>query len=117
MYDFKKIEKKWQNYWEENGTFNTDIYDFSSKKQSLKKFEIELGIHHQELGLKWDEEVPKELWETVADYCVNDVIATEAVWKSKKRQEDWKARQILADLADGNVNMTTNTFSSSIVAL
>lgn len=29
----------------------TDIYDFSAKKQSLKKFEIELGIHHQELGL------------------------------------------------------------------
>ena len=25
----------------------TDVYDFSSKKQSLKKFEIELGIHHQ----------------------------------------------------------------------
>lgn len=93
----------------------TDIYDFSSKKQSLKKFEIELGIHHQELGLKWDEEVPKELWETVADYCVNDVIATEAVWKSKKRQEDWKARQILADLADGNVNMTTNSLILKIL--
>ena len=30
----------------------TDVYDFSSKKQSLKKFEIELGIHHQELGLQ-----------------------------------------------------------------
>ena len=26
----------------------TDIYDFSSKKQSLKKFEIELGIHHRD---------------------------------------------------------------------
>ena len=25
-----------------------DIYDFSSKKQSLKKWEIELGIHHME---------------------------------------------------------------------
>ena len=24
-----------------------DIYDFSSKKQGLKKFQIELGIHHQ----------------------------------------------------------------------
>lgn len=29
----------------------TDVYDFCSKKQSLKKWEIELGIHHQELGL------------------------------------------------------------------
>jgi len=24
----------------------TDVYDFCSKKQSLKKWEIELGIHH-----------------------------------------------------------------------
>lgn len=29
----------------------TDIYDFAAKKQSLKKWEIELGIHHKELGL------------------------------------------------------------------
>ena len=35
----------------------TDIYDFCSKKQSLKKWEIELGIHHQELGLPWDKPV------------------------------------------------------------
>ena len=32
----------------------TDVYDFAAKKQSLKKWEIELGIHHQELGLPWD---------------------------------------------------------------
>ena len=28
-----------------------DVYDFAAKKQSLKKWEIELGISHQELGL------------------------------------------------------------------
>ena len=49
----------------------TDIYDFSAKKQSLKKFEIELGIHHQELGLPWDQPVPEEKWEEVAQYCDN----------------------------------------------
>ena len=27
----------------------TDIYDYSAKKQSLKKWEIELGIHHKKL--------------------------------------------------------------------
>ena len=32
MYDFKKIEKKWQEYWEENETFKTDIWDFSKPK-------------------------------------------------------------------------------------
>ena len=38
----------------------TDVYDFSSKKQGLKKFEIELGIFHKELGLPWDKPVPEE---------------------------------------------------------
>ena len=32
MYDFKKIEEKWQNYWEENKTFKTDIWNFSKPK-------------------------------------------------------------------------------------
>ena len=32
MYDFKKIEKKWQQYWEENNTFKTDVWDFSKPK-------------------------------------------------------------------------------------
>ena len=31
MYNFKEIEKKWQNYWDENKTFNVDI-DHSKKK-------------------------------------------------------------------------------------
>ena len=31
-YNFKKIEKKWQTYWEENETFKTDLYDFSKPK-------------------------------------------------------------------------------------
>lgn len=91
----------------------TDIYDFSSKKQSLKKFEIELGIHHQELGLPWDEEVPENLWETVADYCVNDVIATEAVFNARKG--DWTARQILAELSGLTPNDTSNSHTTRII--
>lgn len=91
----------------------TDIYDFSSKKQSLKKWEIELGIHHQELGLPWDKPVPEDMWNTVASYCVNDVIATEAVWNA--RQADWTARKILADLAGMSVNDTTNSLTTRII--
>lgn len=91
----------------------TDIYDFSSKKQSLKKFEIELGIHHQELGLPWDQPVPEDMWVKVAEYCDNDVIATEAVWND--RQADFLARQILADLAEGTVNDTTNSLTTKII--
>jgi len=91
----------------------TDVYDFSSKKQSLKKFEIDLGIHHQELGLPWDQPVPEALWTTVADYCANDVIATEAVFNAL--QPDFLARKILADLAGMTVNDTTNTLTSRII--
>lgn len=75
----------------------TDIYDFSSRKQSLKKWEIEMRIHHQELGLPWDDPVPESLWKKVAEYCVNDVIATEELFHYL--EGDWTARKILADLA------------------
>ena len=91
----------------------TDIYDFAAKKQSLKKWEIELGIHHQELGLPWDQPVPEEKWILVAEYCDNDVIATEVVFEHL--QADFLARQILADLADGCVNDTTNSLTTKII--
>lgn len=91
----------------------TDVYDFCSKKQSLKKWEIELGIHHQELGLPWDQPVPEELWTKVAEYCDNDVLATEAVFNA--RQSDFVARQILADVADMTVNDTTNSLTTRII--
>lgn len=91
----------------------TDIYDFSSKKQSLKKFEIELHIHHQELGLPWDKPVPEELWPKVAKYCDNDVLATEAVWNARKA--DFAAREIIAAIADRSVNTPNNTISGDII--
>lgn len=91
----------------------TDVYDFSSKKQSLKKFEIELGIHHQELGLPWNKPVPEELWTKVAEYCDNDVIATEATFNARKA--DFTARQILADVAGMSVNDTTNSLTTRII--
>jgi hypothetical protein len=91
----------------------TDVYDFAAKKQSLKKWEIELGIHHQELGLPWDQPVPEERWIEVAEYCDNDVIATEAVFNNLKG--DFTARKILADLAGMTVNDTTNTLTTRII--
>ena len=96
----------------------TDVYDFSSTKQSLKKFEIELGLKHQECGLRWDEPAPVEQWDMVADYCANDVIATEEVFKA--RNSDWMARQILVDIckatgSDATVNDTTNTLTTKII--
>ena len=90
-----------------------DIYDFCSKKQSLKKWEIELGIHHLELGLPWDQPVPEELWPKVAAYCVNDVIATEAVFNA--RIEDFHAREMLAELSGLTVNDTNRQHTTRII--
>lgn len=91
----------------------TDIYDFCSKKQSLKKWEIELGIHHVELGIPWDKPVSESLWNTVAEYCENDVIATEAVFEA--RYSDFVAREILADLSGLTVNDTNNQHTTKII--
>lgn len=93
----------------------TDVYDFSSaaNKKSLKKWEIELGIHHLELGLPWDQPVDESMWEKVAEYCCNDVISTEAVFNHLK--SDWIARQILADLSGLTVNDTTNQHTTKII--
>ena len=92
----------------------TDVFDFSSVKQSLKKFEIELkGVPHKELGFAWDEPVPEDQWDIVADYCENDVLATEAVFEA--RQADFTARRILADVAGMSVNDTTNSLTTRII--
>lgn len=111
----------------------TDVYDFCSKKQSLKKWEIELSnkakdpnskmddnirelclkIKHHELGLPWDQPVPEELWTKVAEYCDDDVIATEATFEAN--QGDFIAREILAELAGGTVNDTTNSLTTKFI--
>ena len=96
----------------------TDIYDFCSKKQGLKKWEIELGIHHLENEHPWDKPVPEEYWNEIAEYCSNDVIATEAVFET--RYDDFVAREVLADLAQiftgsGTVNDTTNQLTTKII--
>ena len=91
----------------------TDVYDFAAKKQSLKKWEIELGLGHKELGLPWDQPVPEDRWHEVASYCDWDVICTEKVFDHLSA--DWTARQILADLAGMPVNSTTNSLTTKII--
>jgi hypothetical protein len=90
-----------------------DIWDFSSKKQSLKKFEIELDIPHMEFEHPWDQDVPEELWPDVADYCSNDVLATEATFEDRK--QDFVARQILAELSGLTVNDPTAKHTAQII--
>lgn len=105
---------------EKNATFReaynlsyTDIYDFSTKKQSLKKWEIELGLKHQENNLPWDQPVPEDQWDDVVEYCKNDVEATEQVFDHLA--SDWGARKILAELSGLSVNDTTNQHTCALV--
>ena len=90
-----------------------DVWDFSSIKQGLKKFEIDLGIHHMELDIPLDQPVDEADWPRVVEYCVNDVIATEAVLED--RWEDFVARQILAELSGLTVNDTTQRHTAEII--
>lgn len=44
-YNFKEIEKKWQDYWDKNNTFKTDIRDFSKPKfYALDMFPYPSGV-------------------------------------------------------------------------
>jgi hypothetical protein len=90
-----------------------DIYDFSSIKQSLKAFQVQLGIEHKELGLPWDQPVPEEQWHLVADYCDNDVISEEIVFDDRK--QDFIARQILAELSGLSINDSTQSHTARIL--
>ena len=91
----------------------TDVYDFSSKKQGLKKFQIELGIPHKELDFPWDHAIHEKEWTKVADYCANDVMATESVFNA--RAQDFVAREILAELSGLSVNDTTQKHTAKII--
>lgn len=91
----------------------TDIYDFSNTKQSLKKWEIELDLHHQEFPYPWDKPVPEDVWDLAADYCANDVVATECVFYHLKA--DWEARQVLAKISGLTVNDKTNAHTCRII--
>ena len=45
MYEFKKVEEKWKNYWKENETFKTDVWDFSKPKYyALDMFPYPSGV-------------------------------------------------------------------------
>ena len=118
---------KGRNDWAINESKNlsyTDVFDFCSEKKGLKKWEIALqkqgvDVRHDEAGLPWDKPVPKEKWERVAQYCMNDVEATEKVFFAN--QSDFKAREILVELANAlrgpgsTVNDSTNNLTMKLI--
>ena len=94
----------------------TDIYDFANgdHKKSLKKWEIALHIHHKECPYAWDQPVPEDKWGEVADYCANDVIATEKTFDALEHS-DFKTRMILSTIADMTPNTKTNRITAKLM--
>lgn len=90
-----------------------DIFDFARKKQSLKKWQIEIGIRHQEMDIPWDEPVKDEDIPRVVEYCANDVVSSEAVFEHIR--QDFVAREILAELSGLQVNDTTAKHAAKII--
>ena len=93
----------------------TDTLDVASEKKSLKKIEIEMHIPHKEMEIDWSKPLPESEWERLAQYCENDVLATEAYFLSKKWQADFKARKILAELTGMTVNDSTNNLVAQLI--
>ena len=92
---------------------HADVWDFSSIKQGLKRFQIDLGLNHVELPIPWDQPVPEEDWDKVVEYCANDVVTLEQVFEDRK--QDYVARQILAELSGLLVNDTTQRHTAKII--
>lgn len=98
-----------------------DLMDLSAEKfVSLKKWEIRLGIHHQENEYDWNKPLPEEYWDEAIGYCCNDVLATEALFHHLKGK--YEARKILVKLANifdkkelSTENDKTNTLTTRII--
>lgn len=90
-----------------------DVYDFSVDKKSLKKWEIELGLRHMEMDIPWDQPVPDDKLEKVAEYCTNDVLALEAVFNHLSA--DFQARKLLASISGLTVNQSTRKHAIQII--
>lgn len=90
-----------------------DLYEVTTNKQSLKKWEIQLGLKHDEFEHPWDQPLDESLWDRAAEYCGNDVYATEEVFKAIKA--DYIARQILADMSGLSINTKTQRHAAKIL--
>ena len=91
----------------------TDVWEFASNKQGLKKWEIELGINHLENEHPWNEPVDEKYWDEIAEYCANDVRATEEVFD--KCAADFKTRELLSDLSGLSLNDTNRQHITKIL--
>lgn len=95
------------------GLSYADTLDYPREKKSLKRWEIDLKCPHKEFEFGFDKPLPEKYWKTAADYCVNDVKATKKVWLAT--QADFNVRCMLAKMAGGVPNDTTNSLSTKFI--
>ena len=109
------VHGKRSPFFEAKNISYTDTLDVASSKKGLKKIEIEMHIPHKEMEVDWSKPLPESEWERLAQYCENDVLATEAYFLSDSWQADFKARQILAELTGMSVNDSTNNLTMQLI--
>lgn len=90
-----------------------DVYNMATTKQSLKAWEVDLGLPYDEMDVDWDAPLPTDMWDRAGEYCMNDTLATEAVFDHL--QYDFHARQILAALSGLRINDSTWKHVAKIV--
>ena len=90
-----------------------DLFELASTKQSLKKWQIEMGVTHMEMELPWDEPVDEKDIPRVVLYCGNDVDSTDDLLTYIK--PDWDAREILVELSGLTMNHTTQQHAARII--
>jgi energy-coupling factor transporter ATP-binding protein EcfA2 len=95
------------------GASYLDLYEMATKKQSLKKWQVELGIDHEEMEHPWDEPLPDELLDKALGYCDNDVDATEALFDHL--EADYNARIIIATISGLPINAKTQQHAAEIL--
>lgn len=91
----------------------TDVHDYATNKQSLKKWEIDLDIFHLENAHPWDKPVDEKYWDEIVEYCKNDVRATEAVWNAT--QNEFQVREVIAKVSGLSVNEPNRKHIISII--
>lgn len=90
-----------------------DLFDIAAKKQSLKKWEIEMGIEHDEMDIDWNEPIPEDQWDRLTEYCKHDVRATEMLYDVLK--EDIDARRALASFSGLSANERGRAHCTKII--
>jgi hypothetical protein len=90
-----------------------DLFDIAAKKQSLKKWEIEMGEEHDEMDIDWNEPIPEDQWDRLIEYCKHDVRATERLYDVLK--EDIDARRALASFSGLSANERGRAHCTKII--